>query len=260
MSFVVSDFLAISPFSESIAVGKKRVIPVEGTCSVCSKERLGYPKSAVLSKSAAGLEDLMSAASDLICCHCADTWQQTKRNGRALLATKEDILFPTITLDKKSDRPMWRDVFRAFPKQERICILTTDPKRRIWPLARVSAGDTLSLLLNDPSRGLFGNRNVSITQLVEILDLIEEIYSAGFSKQAIENSLISGSKSVNCSITLIVEWEGQLSKIRTQPEFIPALIIAQKNEQNTHKTNQSKPIDSSVGKRKRQRAEQLTLI
>lgn len=111
-------------------------------------------------------------------------------------------------------------------------MLTTDPKKRVWPLARVSQGDMCCVYLHDPSRGISGNVWVSLQALIEALDIIESAYNAGFSKPAIAESLYSSHKIANLvGLAETKALENCLGDLRGKSEFIPALIIAQKEEQ-----------------------------
>jgi hypothetical protein len=113
---------------------------------------------------------------------------------------------------------------------QRVAILTTDPKKRIWCYAQISQGDTLSLYLHDPSRGISGNRILSLKTLVAHLGWIEDkMTTHGFSKAAIADSLIRDIKAVKkVGIDHCMALETAAQSMRLTPEFIPALIIAQK--------------------------------
>jgi hypothetical protein len=60
-----------------------------------------------------------------------------------------------------------------------VIILTTDPKKRTWPLARVGRGDRCTIFLHDPSRGISGNVQLSLDRWRETLAVIESAYDVG---------------------------------------------------------------------------------
>lgn len=191
---------------------------------------MGYPQEAVFSKSTGAVSVLATIPSGRICAHCTALWGEPKKWARAILATPGNVQFPTIAADTKSDRPTWKQALTQLDRtQPRVCILTTDPKKRIWPFAQVSQGDAMSMYLHDPSRGISGNRVVNLDALLSTLEQIEGIYSQGFSKISIENGLLNDLKrSQSIGIPQSVSLESRLQALRPTFEFLPALIIAQK--------------------------------
>ncbi len=126
-------------------------------------------------------------------------------------------------------RPCWSDLVRAvWPDhhgQQCLCILTTDTKKRLWIRARVGAlgartpvlvheGEDSAVLLIDWAR------------LIECLDLVEAVYSAGFPKAAIRASLYGACKAISLAETR--RMENLLRPWRSRPEFTVATLIAQK--------------------------------
>lgn len=208
--------------------------PTEGAtedhCSVCGWYGPTYAKTEVFSKSTGAVSVLATVPTDRICVHCAALWGEPKVFARAVLATPEAVQFPMIAPDPAGQRPTWGQALAALdPTQPRVCILTTDPKKRVWPFAQVSQGDRLSMYVHDPSRGISGNRVVSLSLLLGTIADIEAIYNLGFSKAAIERGLLDDLKrSKALGISATVAHERHLQSVRTLPEFLPALIIAQK--------------------------------
>jgi hypothetical protein len=199
-------------------------------CCVCGTHGPSVPRKQVFSKSTGAVSVLATVPSDCICCHCAASWGEPKKWGRAILATPGNVQFPTISPDPKGERPTWKQALTQLDRtQPRVCILTTDPKKRIWPFAQVSQGDRLSMYLHDPSRGVSGNRAVSLDALLSALEQIEAIYCQGFSKVSIEQGLLGDLKRAqSLGIPHSVALERNLQTLRITPEFLPALIIAQK--------------------------------
>ena len=208
--------------------------PTEGTdpgqCSVCGWHGPTYAKTQVFSKSTGAVSVLATVPTDRICVHCAALWGEPKVFARAVLATPEAVQFPTIAPDPTGQRPTWGQALAALePELPRVCILTTDPKKRVWPFAQVSQGDRLSMYVHDPSRGISGNRVVSLALLLSTLADVEAIYNLGFSKIAIERGLLGDLKRAQAlGIPATVAHERHLQSVRTLPEFLPAVIVAQK--------------------------------
>ena len=203
-----------------------------GICSICGTTGNDhYLRNDILDKTSANLTSIFDMLSPVMCRHCVAVWREPKKFHRAVYADSRVVLFPVISRDSVTDeRPLWADVLRSMPvDQYRVIILTTDPKKRTWPLARVSRGDRCTLYLHDPSRGISGNVHLSITRWRETLAVIEEAYTAGFAKPAISTSLYTSHKTATVfGLDRTRQLESALSALRTTPEFQPALIIAQK--------------------------------
>lgn len=144
-------------------------------------------------------------------------------------------LHPLISKEQaeKQGRPCFseavRDVWPTKEGQSCLILITPDVKKRLWPMAR-----TGTLGLQTPVTMLAGDYNVeecrfiSWPALLATLDAIEAIYSAGFGKDAILNNLFRSRKAVETmGMTWTAEHEKSITELRTQPEFIPALLIAQ---------------------------------
>ena len=139
--------------------------------------------------------------------------------------------------NKDPGRPCWSDLVRdVWPSrygQECYIMLTTDMKKRLWPRARVGVlGHATALYLYDSGLSAAGTRFLDWPALLGCLDLIEDIYTAGFVKENIRFSLWSYYKMVQeVGIGQTREWEAELEGWRQRPEFDAALMIAQKREE-----------------------------
>lgn len=206
-----------------------------GRCCVCGWEGdRCLKKNFVLNKSTGSVAALCPLPTEEICAYCAALWQEPKTYARSIWATEGIIEFPTIAPDLEGKRPAWRDIIRRQDAQKRVAVLSTDPKKRVWPFARISAGDTVALYLHDPSRGISELRYCSLKILCQQLDWIESKMAAwDFSKAAIADSLLRDVKTVQkIGIDFCIEMESEAQLMRLTPEFVPALIIAQKEKEN----------------------------
>lgn len=206
--------------------------PYRGLCSICGISGSGqYDRNDILDKTSANLTAIFDMNQSTICRFCVGVWREPKKFHRAIYADPEGLIFPVISRDSATeDRPVWSDIVRMMPvDQPRVMILTTDPKKRTWPMARVSQGDLCAIYTHDPSRGISGNIWVSIEEMRRVLNVIERAYEAGFSKPAISTSLYTSHKQATIvGLEQTRQMEHQLAWTRTKAEFIPSLIIAQK--------------------------------
>lgn len=203
-----------------------------GMCSICGVIGPGqYDRDEILDKTSANLTAIFDMNQRTICRYCVGVWKEPKKYHRAIYADPDGLCFPVISRESVTDdRPAWSDLIRIVPIDlPRVIILTTDPKKRTWPLARVSQGDLCAIYTHDPSRGVSGNIWVSLIELRRILNAIERAYDAGFSKPAISTSLYTSHKQASVvGLDVTRQMENELTGTRTKAEFIPALIIAQK--------------------------------
>ncbi|HET6382640.1 MAG TPA: hypothetical protein VFJ58_04545 [Armatimonadota bacterium] len=133
-------------------------------------------------------------------------------------------------------RPCWRDLFvnEFHSRVGRRCLLllSTDTKKRLWPRASVGAlGDHTPVYIYDSGYSLAGVSYLSYTTILSALTIIENAYTAGFSKRGILSLLFNETKTVNAiGLKATLEFERALMSIRALPEFLFALLIAQKEE------------------------------
>lgn len=161
--------------------------------------------------------------------------------GRIALATiafADGALWnPVINLASATPtRPTWRDLVRALwparAGQQCVMILTTDPKKRLWPRAQVGVlGAHTPVLVHDNEIGVSRILWVDWPQLLTALDMVEQVYRAGFSKPAIRESLWLGRQAVQHNGILATRrLEEHLAAWRACSEFTIAVLIAQKEQ------------------------------
>lgn len=144
---------------------------------------------------------------------------------------------PLIARDQKKERPCWSELVRQIWKeragQKVLIILATDPKKRIWNRARIGVlGSTTPVLLFDTDNCLLATKLMDWVELLRILDIIEEVYTLGFSKRGIQQSLLSEwSRVQKYGIKKVIEIDNLLKTLRAKAEFTMALLIAQKGEE-----------------------------
>jgi hypothetical protein len=137
---------------------------------------------------------------------------------------------------QKQGRACWSDLVReVWPeRQGQICLVlvTTDNKKRLWIRARVGAlGGKTPVMLYDAELALNEVRLIDWPKLLECLNIVEDVYTAGFGKDAIREGLFSSAKGLKENgFTMTRELENTLKSWRSAPEFLMAVLIAQKKE------------------------------
>lgn len=218
-----------------------------GQCSLVNCGYMGndlFDRNTVLQSLTSNVTAALTLSSDLICPHCCEAWNAGTKGpakvfNRAFLATAERVLFPVISAESETpERPTWADALRYLDVSlPRVALLTTDPKKRIWPFTRVSSGDCCWIYLHDPTRGISGNRVVSLAKLRRILNLVESVYADGFSKSQIERSLYLAQPLIQkLGLSAAFRLETALAEHRNAPEFLPALLVAQRPQKESDAT------------------------
>lgn len=130
----------------------------------------------------------------------------------------------------KQGRPCFSEAVRAVwpEKKGQACliIITSDVKKRIWPIARPGVlGDKTPVTVLAPEWGLEECLYLAWEELLSVLDDIESLYAEGFNKDAIAHSLFTSPKAF--TVAAVGAKEDCIARRRALPSFYPALTIAQ---------------------------------
>lgn len=113
--------------------------------------------------------------------------------------------------------------------QRCLCIVASDYKKKVWPRATLGQlGTNTPVFLLDQERFVMQNLLINWQRLLTVLDLVEEVYSYGFSKQAIQQGLYLDYTAFMAAPTLAQSWERALIELRHVAEFKVSILIAQK--------------------------------
>jgi hypothetical protein len=223
-------------------------VPEGVTCAITGQPiAVGYPVADMVTKATAEFLDCFRGGVDGWVSEAAARCFKSANPRVGNPCARSHLVFadgtyymPFISRDsaaKSEDRPCWSDLVReVWPEragQQCLIMLTTDTKKRLWIRARVGClGSQTAMLVYDSGSALNEVRLIDWPRLIDCLDIIEAIYTAGFSKAAIGESLYGQTKAIGeVGIRQAREWENQLRGWRPRPEFAVALLIAQKQEQ-----------------------------
>jgi hypothetical protein len=201
--------------------------------SIC----LGYPAHAVVPKAAGEFLDLLPGGvggyfSENVARAFKGTWNLGSR-----IIFEDGTHYHPLIARKQNGRPCWSDLVRELWPARRdenvLMILTTDVKKRVWHRARIGVlGETMPVFIYDVAdNGLAGVQVINWPVLLEVLTVVENVYTMGFSKRGIRDSLLrEWSRVQSFGIRQVIDLENQLRPLRATPEFAMAVIIAQKKE------------------------------
>lgn len=203
-------------------------------CPICGTEfdeGCHLTKHKIIKPTTGDLADIFRDAS-WICPDCAAAFVDSRTLTSNVLVV-EHVGYKPVVSDASAteDRPTWRQLIRTLPDGvQTVAIVTSNTKRRLWPRAVVSTwGEHWQPLFvdGDVDRLL----TVNVYKLRECLDIIEQVYNLGFSKQAIASGLIDSSqmKAIKTiGLPVVAEFERTLILWRDTDEFLIALFVAQK--------------------------------
>ena len=214
----------------------------QGLDTVCAitGERIteGIPWNRVIPSSTGEYLDLMHGMTfEYLSIAAATAYKGSWNMGSRLIFEDGTMYHPYISDSSaaKNERTYWsalvRDVWPERAGQQCLCIIAGDYKKKVWPLASVgSLGKNTPVLLFDPDRFILQNVIVDWERLVNVLDFVEEVYTAGFAKNAIDESLFSDYSTLSENLDLTMEYERRLKSIRQTNEFKASILIAQKKQ------------------------------
>lgn len=160
-----------------------------------------------------------------ICPACAFMYRQGKAKPGNYLAVQDDELhYLSISgVGKTSWRELIPELLQKDPSTLVAGVLTTDVKPRLFPRTQLATIGDFGLYVHAPDYDVSEYREFDLVDLLALVEQIETILSHKFTKTSIINGLFTYHKIAVKDPMLTAE----LDKIdRTNPAFIPALIIA----------------------------------
>lgn len=213
--------------------------PINSVCAMTGVQIThGYPIwDIVPHESGEFLDFLPNGVNGYISETAARAIKGTWNLGSRIIFANGDHYHPLIARDKNGERPCWSDLARQLWMERRgqsvLMILTTDFKKRVWHRSRIGVlGSATPVMIHDVAdSGISSVQIIDWAVLLETLDVVENIYSMGFSKNGIRHSLLREWNRVQSfGARHVIELDNQLKPLREKTEFTMAVIIAQKKE------------------------------
>lgn len=165
-----------------------------------------------------------------------------------LFANAERGVKPLVSKESAvaQDRPCWRDILESLPLGIfTVAVFTEESKRRFWldaPLTLTGQAWRPYLHWRNVSRVL----TVDVERLKALLSQVENVYSLGFSKDAILRGLFDNYQQVQrFGFSATQRLESELLPYRDSDELLLAAFVAQKLpdvvEQQTQLQSKNKP-------------------
>jgi hypothetical protein len=234
----VSDYLVfgmeLSPLTQPPIA-----LPDDSMCALTGIPiSFGYPASKIVPNAAGEFLDLLpGGVGGYLSENTARAFKGTWNLGSRVVFEDGTHYHPLIARDPRGERPCWSDlVWELWPAHQNegmLMILVTDVKKRVWHRARIGVlGETTPVFIYDVTgSGLAGVQAINWPVLLEVLTVVENVYTMGFSKRGIRDSLLrEWSRAQALGIHQAMRLENRLRPLRATPEFAMAVIIAQKKE------------------------------
>lgn len=198
----------------------------------------GYPLWRVVPDSTSERLDLTRSGGQWISETAARAWKGSWNLGSRVIFSDGTHYHPLIDYKQaaKQGRAAWCELaVNVWPErqgQDALVILATDVKKRVWPMARTGPlGKNTPVYIHAPGLGLSACVQLDWAQMLEALDLVTEIYTAGFSKRAIMETLLWSTKTKNrLGLFQTLEWERALRPWRGTYALTFSTLITQKTE------------------------------
>jgi hypothetical protein len=195
----------------------------------------GYPAKDILTSASADIADTFRSPGTWVCEEAARLFKESRLLTSNLLALPARGLRPMVAQASATpERPAWRDLLRALaPGTPTVAIFTSNTKRRLWPAARLSYfGPTWQPLFCDGTEER--TLRLDAARLLACLTLVEEVYEAGFNKEAMRVGLLdqSAAKAIRAlGWGTARAYEHRLAPWRGSDEFLLSLFVAQKSDE-----------------------------
>jgi hypothetical protein len=168
---------------------------------------------------------------DHVCEACAWMYAEPKLRHRNVVAIGDVIAWPMIgvasaTVDRPHWSVAWSAIVRAPSGTPLSGVLTTDPKPRLWPLARVSTVDRPGLYVHVPDYDVSAYVEFDRVEVASMLTTIGWALDRGFSKRAVYYGLTRDLKRCAVDMTSALVLDREIAAIRPQSGFLVALMIA----------------------------------
>lgn len=209
------------------------------------------------------------------CCPaCAWLYSDARKTHRGVIAAGDWIAWPLISVETAAGdpgRPSWLDALRhlaTLPPDTPVAgVMTSDPKPRFWPRARLGTTARPALYVHWPDHDLSNLVRFETRQALAVADLAIEALTLGFSKRAIIGGLYRDFARVLRAGQPALALEQQLAAWRSDPAFLPAALAAGirkgapiERPDPGKPAGGAEPVSASGGSHPENRAGQLQLL
>lgn len=205
--------------------------PYEGLCGTCGAQiSRGIPAGAVLGPGFSGYADYLRFG-DYLCEACAYMHTLGRSKPGNFLLVGHRLLSPMIShaSAKEAGRPTWLEAIAALqgePGDTPVAgVLTTDPKPRLWPRARVSTAARPSIYVHAPDYDLSELVDLDPGAVLNLARIMAQALRLGWTKTDIYHGLYRNYRVASKRPTDLKRLEAALSPARGTPMYAVALLV-----------------------------------
>ncbi|PKF72655.1 hypothetical protein CW360_02775 [Pseudomonas fluvialis] len=224
---------------------KYKLSPSIGICSTCGTAIDGEAVaiSEIDSKAFSNHSESFRFGGTHTCLGCAWMYGMGKGKPGNYIAVPARFEQAVISLESVvEDKRPWLTIIREIadlpPDTPVSAVLTTDVKIRLWARARLATVGRFGLYVHCPDYDISQHIDCDLRDLLKIIDTMLPILRAGFAKASIWYGLYRDHARMTKNMDCAPEWESQLQKVRGNPAFLPALLMAGITKEE--KTNDAK--------------------
>ena len=213
-----------------------------GNCATCGAILTeGVPTSAINNPTFSQHADFWRYGTH--CCPaCAWLYAAGKGKPGNLLAYGDRLEYLVIsTVSVVPDKRPWLVVLPELlslpPETPLTGVLTTDVKPRVWPRMVLSSVGAPVLMTHAPEYDLSAPVAVDLAALLDLTQTVCEALTLGYTKLSVFRGLTRDYPRFVKNMEVSNRLEQTLRPLRQTPEFVPALVMAQKGESNEPSRN-----------------------
>jgi len=202
-----------------------------GVCSVCAAPTSsGVPLKKIETANMANHADFFRFGKH-VCPACAWLFAVGKSRPGNYIAYGDKLEYVVISHDSVvEDKRPWLDVLKeitTLPSDTPIAgVMTTDVKRRLWPLARLATVEKFGLYLHVNDYDVSEWRVFDLKDCLIMAEMMIDALGAGFAKASLYHGLLRDHGRTAKTPYQVAMWERKLVEFRKSPAFLPALIVA----------------------------------
>ena len=203
------------------------------TCATCGNDVDGDSAAIkeIENPSFGNHADFFKFGAQAVCLACAWMFGLGKGKPGNYIATANGFEQTVISLESVvEDKRPWLDVIKeiaTMPADTQVTgVITTDVKIRLWPRTRVCTVGNFGLYVHCPDYDVSRHIDFSIKDLLTAIDIIIPALTAGFAKASCWYGPMRDYARFSKDPERAMLLEMQLSNIRRNPEFLPALLMA----------------------------------
>ena len=227
--------------SQLIWINAERPLPkwrpesIKGVCATCAAPIAeGVPTTAVNNPTFSQHADFWRYGTH-VCPACAWLYGAGKGRPGNVLAYGDRLEYlvistSSVVVNKRPWLHVLPDLLTLPLDAEVVGVLTTDVKPRVWPRMVLSTVGAPTLYVHAAEYDISAPVTLDVQRWLTLAQTIGKALDIGYTKKSVQHTLTRDYPRFIKNLEVSRELEDTFAPVRHTPEFVPALIIAQKGE------------------------------